>query len=240
MSSETICFIPCCKSKTASKIAADQSNSWLATARFDKTKFLKGREMMTPLIDYGSLPTPALDLYSGRFYQSLDKERIKMLIANGTLRLFILSAGYGIVDANEPIYKYEGEMKGKIAKCWKMVGLDNFLSEIVMDIRPKRVFGFFPGESSWSGSNMKYRYFFSRGIKIALNQGLKLKDAGCFFRAEGQGTTAILRSLGKCFMEGLICNFSDEFMIKAETEGFQPENCSSILIKFDRLTSDVK
>ncbi len=53
------------------------------------------------------------------FIVSLDKARIAEKISSGDLRIFIISAGYGVVESFEPIYDYDAKMEGDVARVWK-------------------------------------------------------------------------------------------------------------------------
>lgn len=233
MSSGTICFIPCCKSKNPVKSSAQSSTLWYENASFGQM-LLKGRDSMKARIDMDAPQTEALSLYSGHFYRVLDKQRINDNIQNDTLRVFILSAGYGIVEAQEFIQDYDAKMEGSIARTWKNEGLTKIIAETLLKYQPDKVFGFFAGEKNWAGSISKYRYFYSEGVKQALSQGLKATEAGCFYRAEGQSAGPILSALGLCFMEAVSSDFSDAVINSVNEIGFRHDHYPSVLLKYDR------
>ena len=55
-------------------------------------------------------------------------QKIKKLKENQRkIRVFIISGGYGVIDALEPINDYEAVMKGKVSRFWR----DNGLSDII-------------------------------------------------------------------------------------------------------------
>jgi hypothetical protein len=163
--------------------------------------------------------TSALHLYTGAFYNDLTKRSLASVIQEGKLRLFVLSAGYGVVDAFEPIRYYDAEMKGQVARLWRDNKLEEVISESILMLKPKNVFGFFAGEDSWSGAGAKYRYFFTEGLGRAMGQGADIGVSGCFYRSAGRGTTAILGSLGRLFMRLVRSDFNEEVISKIETVG---------------------
>lgn len=212
---KVVCFIPCCSSKCASgeiikpeHILSDKDlpNTW--------HNLLEGRKGMRFCIDSTSPKTSAINLYTGSPYEVLSpyKEEIIELIQRGKLRLIIISAGYGIIDALEPIHSYNEMMKGRVASHWKNANLTGVIADLLMQERPARIFGFFAGESYWSTSGSKYRYFFTEGVKTALANGLDVELCGCFYRVEGRGVKAILGSLGRTFIELLKIDFDDSYV----------------------------
>jgi len=212
---KVICFIPCCGSKYASgKIIKpehilsekDLPNTW--------HNLLEGRKGMQYCINFKSPKTSAINLYTGSPYEVLSpyKKEIIELIQRGKLRLIIISAGYGIIDALEPIHSYDEMMKGRVASHWKNANLTGVIADLLMQERPTRIFGFFAGESYWSTSRSKYRYFFTEGVKTALANGLDVKLCGCFYRVEGRGVKAILGSLGRTFIELLKTDFDNSYV----------------------------
>lgn len=151
---------------------------------------------MEHCIEGDSRPTPAIHLYSGSFYSAFDARLARQLIYSGKLRLFIISAGYGVLDAFEPARNYDAKMKGRVARYWRDAGLADTIGDICLGLRPNQVYGFFAGEPFWSGSGAKYRYFFTRGVKKALSCGFKPARAGCFYREKRQGSNRNTRSSG--------------------------------------------
>lgn len=154
-------------------------------------------------VENDSTPTSAINLYTGTFYSVLNIGLVKELIRSGKLRVFIISAGYGVLDAFEPAYNYNAEMKGMVARYWREAGLADIISDICLVLSPRRVYGFFAGEPDWSGPGTKYRCFFTEGVKRALNSGFEPAHAGCFYRESGRGVTAILGALGRAFSKCL-------------------------------------
>ena len=232
---KVICFIPCCGSKYASgeiikpeHILSDKDlpNTW--------HNLLEGRKGMRFCIDFTSPKTSAINLYTGSPYEVLSphKKEIIELIQRGKLRLIIISAGYGIIDAIEPIHSYDEMMKGRVASHWKNANLTGVIADLLMRERPARIFGFFAGESYWSTPGSKYRYFFSEGVKTALANRLDVELCGCFYRAEGQGVKAILGSLGRTFIELLKIDFDDSYVENIYRNGRWDGN---VKIGFERI-----
>jgi len=211
---KVVCFIPCCGSKYATGetikpeyILSNQDlpNTWHI--------LLRGRKGMQYCIDFTSRKTSAINLYIGSPYEVLSsyKKDIINLIHTNRLKLIIISAGYGIIDALEPIHNYDEMMKEKVALHWRNTNLTGVIADLLMQEKPARIYGFFAGESYWSTSGSKYRYFFTEGLKTALTNGLDIELCGCFYRIEGRGVKAILGSLGRTFIELLKTNFDDSY-----------------------------
>lgn len=217
------CFIPCCSSKVASgrkvkpNFAASENELaiWRSLEKGRQTiKKLATDETCKVSFDSDSLATSALFLYTGAFYRELNLRAIVSAIQAGTLRLFILSAGYGVVDAFEPLQEYDAEMKGQVAKHWREQGLDEIISQLLLTIKPRHVFGFFAGSESWSDPGAKYRHFFIEGLNKAQESGSNVGLSGCFFRSAGRGTSAILGSMGRTFRDLVNSNFDETFVSK--------------------------
>jgi hypothetical protein len=217
-----VCFIPCCKSKFPSgriegggerlteEVLPNMWNS-LARARNEMHKIADDMENVYIAID--SPETSAIHLYRGTMYTQFNLNSILQEIRAGYLRLFIISAWYGIVDAFEPLHRYEAKMQGRIAEYWRNHNLDEIICDLLLTLRPSAIFGFFAGNEYWYGSGAKYRYFFTRGLSEALNEGLDTLLSGCFHRLSGFGSTAILGALGRTFMDFLRSRFSEEFVL---------------------------
>jgi hypothetical protein len=199
MNATALCFIPCSGSKNG-KAKGMPERAWYEGLNLDLSSLQTGRDHMRDCIS-GSTLIPALDLYTGSFYSKLDKSILKQKISNGSLKILIVSAGYGVVDASEPILGYDATLAGKTAKMWKMTGLSDVIASIVLASDATNIFGFFSGNAGWSGGGSKYRYFFTEGIRKAIEGGLEPNFAGCFFRDEGLGQAEIPRALGYCFMK---------------------------------------
>jgi len=232
---EIICFIPCCGSKYASGdiikpehilSVQDLPNTW--------NNLLGGRDLMQYCIEHTSPKTSAIDLYTGSPYNVFlpDKKEIVELIQSARLRLIIISAGYGIVDALEPINDYDAMMKGKVATNWRNANLTNVIADLLLQEQPTRIYGFFAGGSNWQTSSSSYRYFFTEGVKNALRKGLNTELNGCFYRIEGRGVKAILGSLGRTFKELLKSDFSDSYVNKVYENGRYDGN---VKIGFDKI-----
>lgn len=231
MDLKTLCFIPCCGGKIATLTAEPNHELWYNKINIDSSALLRGRkEMAYSLIP--SNPTKAIDLYTGNFYQPLNKKLIITEINLGNLHLFIISAGYGLVDANELIYDYNAEMKGQTAQMWRDIGLVEFIANVIQVIKADRVFGFFSGSSQWSSTNSNYRYFFSEGLKSAISSGYSLIQAGCFHRSFGRGSAIIPKTLGYCFRDAFQENFSKNYLLKMR-DNTLPYPGSSVVVKYE-------
>jgi DNA-(apurinic or apyrimidinic site) lyase len=232
-----ICFIPCCKSKEGYGGVIDESYT-LSSDSIPTTWHLleNGREQMIYCIDHDSERKSAFNLYSGKLYKPLIKKNNEIInvIKSGQLRLFVISAGYGVVDAFEPINSYEALLSGKNASMWKSNGLSDIISEIIIQENPSKVFGFFSGSSNWQSSGSMYRYFFTEGVKKAKQKGLDLDVSGCFYRKEGGGFPSFkeLSSLGKLFVELVDKNFDHNYIEEVKN------NCyiqGDVTIGFDEI-----
>lgn len=236
MQNKVICFIPCCGLKYPSgniikpeRILSSQDlpNTW--------GDLVKGRKLMQDCIRDDTSKTTAINLYTGSPYDVLSpyKKKIIELIHSGQFRLLIISAGYGIIDALEPIHNYDKMMKGKVASHWRNTNLTNVIADLLLHERPTRIYGFFAGEPHWSTSGSKYRYFFTEGVKT-LREELDVEFSGCFYRVEGRGVKAILGSIGRTFNELLKSNFSDSYVNNIHEKGRRDGN---VKIGFDKITT---
>ena len=178
--------------------------------------------------------TSAIYLYKGFFYGPLQPHISLKLkeIEQGRLRIIIISPCYGIVDAREPLHEYDCEMEGRIATAWRNNGLVDIISDLLLTLRPKKVFGYFAGPAVWQGPNAKYRYFFTEGLRNARQKGLKIQCGGCFYRAGGRGAVAILGALGRTLVDhnnsGLNCAFANNILTNGRIDG-------NVTIGFDPL-----
>jgi hypothetical protein len=220
--SRTVCFFACCKTKSEVKPETTRRCSFsventLPPDQWEQLK--KAREKMRYCVCQDSSPIPAIYLYDGHFYKELKKnnniENVLNNIEKGLLRIFIISAGYGVVDACEPIQKYDAIMDKKIAEFWEQYGLAEIISHLLLKLNPEKVFGFFTKKS-------KYKEFFEEGVKRAKEEGLQSRVCGCF---SGNGTPA-LRLLGRTFVELMRNDFSDQFISDFQHKSGQ--------IKFER------
>jgi len=232
---QIVCFLPCCAKKFASgRIVGQQSSITRQDLPNTWNLLIEGRNGMRQCFNFSSPQTSAIYLYIGAPYSSFQPyiPNIIHKISQGQLRVIIISAGYGIVDAFEPLHSYDAAMKGAIASYWKNSGLINIISDLLLTIRPSKVFGFFAGESHWLTPGSKYRYFFTEGLKMALNQGLDIELGGCFYRVSGKGVKAILGALGQTFVNLVNSGFSSQFAIKIQNN---PQIYGNVSISFDRI-----
>jgi hypothetical protein len=232
-----ICFIPCCKSKDGIGGDIDFKGGLSIKDLPNTWSLLKdGRKEMEYCIDYDSEVKSAIDLYSGKLYSPINsfKKDIIDLINLGRLRLIIISAGYGILDAYEPVNKYEAVMSGSIASLWRKNNLTEIIADLLINENPSKVFGFFGGESNWYGSSSKYRYFFTEGLKRALEKGLSVKLAGCFYRLKGGGFPSFkeLASLGNIFINFMKTGFDSSFVEDVKNNNWID---NKVVIGFDKI-----
>ncbi len=231
---ETVVFIPCCKTQDANgKIVgqgvslsqADLPNRW--------NSLFQTRRQMAWCINNNTPLTSAIYLYRGLFYGPLQPHIPLKLkeIEQGRLRIIIISPGYGIVDAREPLHSYNDEMKRQTAIMWKNTCLVNIISDLLHTLKPKKVFGYFSGPPTWGKNHSTYRYFFTEGLRNARQNGLKIQCGGCFYRAAGGGFAA-LRALGQTLVDhnssGLDCAFAKNILSNGRIDG-------NVTIRFDPL-----
>jgi len=239
MTVEAVCFIPCCSSKSAVGGVKNLPYSWPDDGLKNCwTRLENARRGMEFCLEDEANHTPAMYLYTGGFYSAFDAGVAEKLILLGKLRLFIVSAGYGVLDAFEPARNYDAEMKGRVAAYWRDAGLTGIIGDICLQLNPKQVYGFFAGQPGWSGAGAKYRYFFTAGVREALRMGCQPVRAGCFYRRSGRGVTAILGALGKtfsdCLSNGLDC---DKVVSEAKTGGLKK---GGVIIGYDDLKAGLK
>jgi len=238
MNLKTLCFIPCCGAKRPGAAHKSEQELWFEKMGIDTALFLKGRKEMVNSIK-SNLPTKALDLYTGNFYQPLDKKIINREINSGNLRVYIISAGYGLVDANELIHDYDAQMKSKTARMWRDYGLVGIIARVIQTLRPDQVFGFFSGYSYWNPASSNYRYFFSEALKSAMKDGYHPIHAGCFYRADGLGQTKIPKSLGLCFQEALGKNFSNDFLLRMRNNPHPFPGMAPVIVRYESFSGEV-
>lgn len=239
---QVVCFIPCCKSKFASGhivkegrglTKEDLPNTWNSLIRGRNGMHRIAEEVENIYIDPNSPKTTAIYLYTGAMYcQFYNLNDILQNIQEGRLRLFVISAWYGVVDAFEPLHKYEAKMQGRVATHWRNFRLDEIISDLLLALKPSHVFGFFAGDPQWSGPAAKYRYFFTAGLKDALRRDLNTRLSGCFYRISGYGAPAILGALGRTFAKFVRSDFSEEFVVDIERNRRIDEN---VVIGFERI-----
>lgn len=231
---DTLCFIPCCKKKTKYPEYRDLRPT-LTERRIPETwqDLQAARKKMSECVEQDVRPCNALRQYDGGLYRSDSKfrENLTRYLKTGRIDLYIISAGYGIVHALDPIHPYEAEMKGKVATLWRNLGLVGVISELIRMSHVQRVFGFFAGPSDWSGSHTKYRYFFTEGVKEASASGSRINTATCFYRASGLGVNAITGALGRTLLHGLGEDFSSRFLAKYTTG----HSYGNVLVRADNL-----
>ena len=212
---DTLCFLPCCKKKTSIP-AWDVPDRSLNQSVIPNTwrQLEAGRETMSYCVDKSIPQLPALQLYDGWFYRCAPdfRQRIRDAVLSDQVCLYVVSAGYGIVHALEAIHPYEAKMKGETAASWSDTGLVSVIEELINNLKPKRVFGFFAGSPHWSKGNASYRYFFTHGAMQAATSTPCIETAACFYRSQGQGVNAIMGALGRTLLCGIETGFSEPFV----------------------------
>jgi len=224
--SPVFCFIPCCAKKCATgKIVEPEKRISEGDLPDLWANLVRAREVMQSCIKAGSPYTTALHLYTGMPYSAFSHIKTNFIsdIQAGKMRLFIISAGYGIIDALEPINNYDAMLRDKVAMVWHDHYLSEIIAELLLHHRPAKVYGFFAGKESWAPGSSMYRYFYSTGLKLARKKGLKA-DAGCFYRQDGMGVAAILGALGRSFIKLYQSGFDDEFINNAAEQGIIDDN----------------
>jgi hypothetical protein len=212
---DNLCFIPCCKIKTPTipwNVPDQSLTQWLLPKTWHDLE--TGRAAVKDRIDLTCRKVPALQLFNGIFYQCdlHFRKRIRDAIQSNQISAFIISGGYGLVHAFEPIHQYDSVMVGKTAESWKNAGLVYVIEELICNLKPKRVFGFFAGPPDWCGSHAKYRYFFTEGTKAAKTLTTSIETAECFYRSKGKGVGAIMGALGRALLHGIEEGFSKQFV----------------------------
>lgn len=228
---DTVVFLPCCKRKRDNGRRHDDDGFTLTTDDLPETMGILrgGRGNFEECLVPDSTPTSALHLYRGLIYGPLREEKDNMLakIDKGLFRLFIISPVYGIVDAQEKIKDYDEAMKRNIARYWCNAGLREIIKELLLTVKPKRIFGYFIGNRESNKYQAPYRHFFTQGLVAACNDGLECDIAGCF---HGRGLAG-LTALGNCMLEHYSVGFSEEFAEHVEEHGCRYKNT---IISFDR------
>ncbi len=229
-----MCFIPCCGSKYASGVV-DESKNIISECELPNTwqSLNEGRIQMRYCIDEISVLTTAIRLYTGSPYNTFTPhlERIIESLRQNKLKIVIISAGYGIIDALEPINQYEAKMEGRVATQWIRNGLPAVITELLNSEKPTHVFGFFAGTTIKNTPGAKYRYIFTEGAKRAINKGdIKPKSCGCFYRSEGMGVKAILGALGRTFIDLYTVDFNENIIRDIELNGRVDSN---IQVRYD-------
>ena len=183
MSVPVVCFIPCCKAKkdTGKTVTSYFQPDVELEQLFCRLK--SARRGMAGCVETVSKKTSALYLYEGHFYSIIGlKSAVVRLIQEGQMRLFIISAGYGLLDAFEPIQKYEAMMSSRTARYWRDVGLTEIIADVCAQLKPEQDYGFFAGMPEWKGTGAKYRYFFYCRGTAGIRKGWAPVQAGCFYR----------------------------------------------------------
>ena len=123
-----------------------------------------------------------------------------------------------------PIQDYDAALKGDVATWWREHGLDEIIADLLVTTKPAQVYGFFAGTEDWSYPGSKYRYFFARGLRKAMERGFSPESCGCVYRKEGRGPRAILGALGSAFAEFVDTGFNPEYLSRIRDQGLVQGN----------------
>lgn len=150
-------LIACCKEKSfggSPEYSGSELEKHLSASTFNRLlsarKDLSRIKIISPGPDLGVeaaqgriLYRPAYLRYAGRVYE---RSHFKSLYpAAKDLNIVIISALYGVVDANDPIRGYEAVMNetlpnhGKLSTWWKQQGLGKVVEEFILNVHPNRV-----------------------------------------------------------------------------------------------------
>lgn len=249
---KTAIFIPCSKEKRCIDNPANQySTAAVNLMQIDLPNqwqhLIGGRRAMNPCIFQCPQTVPAINLYNGHFYRSVDFNwgGILNMVKAGWLRIYVISACYGIIDIRESIQDYDAVMNrcNRLrcryrlpCKCGATLWNHNKLEDVICDLlgilQPERIFGYFSGNTTWAGPGAKYRYFFNEGLDRALGAGLNPKCAGCFFNQNGRGIGPIYNGLAEVFVQhsgsNFDCNFGPNLINHPFTRG-------NVMISYDQI-----
>lgn len=157
MQGKVVCFIPCCGSKHPDGTIRGGTQSSTLLPKSVSNQLTQARDQGGFVFDTAGPETTALELYTGSPYRTFTsiKHDLYQAINAGVLRIYIISAGYGVIDAREPIHNYNEQMKGKTATHWRDHGLQEMIAEILMFEKPDKFYGFFAAEPHWSHASSK-------------------------------------------------------------------------------------
>lgn len=227
-----LCFLPCCGTKQASGFQYNNVSGQQLFSKDVATRLETARKARHFNMDKQSPLTAAFRLYTGSPYQALSsKEEMSEAMLNNQLRLWILSAGYGLIDGREPVHDYNEVMQRDVARYWKGADLIDIIALAIQDLRPVAVYGFFAGNRYWTTSSSSYRYFFSEALDTALKNTSSIHEAGCFYRESGRGVKAIVNALGRTFNDFFESDFDKDYAKSMETSG---RRFGDVLIRFER------
>ncbi len=197
----------CSKAKDASRGVFDAPGLWKDCPKThekiirSRAAFIGHAKDKSPSISLGTemIQASALRLYTGKFYEMLKKQgvlsNIEDQIATGALRCGIVSGGFGLLDASEPVGEYEAPMQ-KAATLWreKDVDLNDVMASLLLELKPRRVIGFL-------GQVQHYWGFLKRGVHLATQRGLSTSAVNFYVPNLPQGFQAIEpegNALGEC------------------------------------------
>lgn len=126
----------------------------------------------------------ALSVYNGWLYKVINRGLIRDAFVKGLIDFTIISAGYGIVHAFEPIGIYNIDMNATMKRFWINAGLLNIISNYVSNTDAKLILGFFALKT-------KYREIFSKISWPSTVEEVLLFSPTC------SSTSTILMSLGE-------------------------------------------
>jgi hypothetical protein len=193
-SMKLLLFIPCCDKKECRKADQVGPPTWITQARLPGTwsSLVAGRQRRG-VQDNSTGGFRASAAYCGLLYSKAQR------LGNcRRAHITVISAGYGVVGADDPIYDYNWEMKTTVAREWQNLGLQQVIVELITTERPTDIVGFFAGKSDWNpgDTSAKYRWFYEEGVRLALRDSHdNLRRAVTVFNRQGQSQS--LSGLGR-------------------------------------------
>ena len=142
-------------------------------------------------------PTPALWFYSGDLYAPLGNKSVLHTAMEDWLDIVILSGGYGITHAYEPIVPYEAPMP-KFFNEWIEADLPNALKTYIELTKPNNVIAFF---SNNANKKKSYGDIYCRGAGDVKVSGILGKYVANKVDIKKFGSGKANTSLGNLVME---------------------------------------
>ncbi len=180
-----LCIVyPCCKAKNGTGQIEIQSVFLAQEDSLRHSKYLaKGRTIILPkCINSNAEPITALWLYSGHMYPMQTRRLITQKIETNSVDFLIISAGYGVVHATEPIRTYEKELDRLTLRHWREYKVGELIADYISQRESETVVGFFSGTSLYS----EIFRAAARHISTHRSQDVKI----CYYTVvEGGGTT---------------------------------------------------
>ena len=192
---KTLIILPCC---------GDKKGKWTSgpypavpNAFTQACKLITKPRPCVPRLPGSEAPTPALWLYNGFLYKPLDKFTLHTAM-NDWLDIVIISGGYGMTHAYEPIVPYEAKMP-IFFNHWIEAGLPNALNAYIKNTKPNNVIAFFTNNTNNPQSRPEESYggMFMRGVAETNVRGILGKYVAHVMADSTTGNT----KLGELVME---------------------------------------